>query len=96
MLELGAGGFWPSFSGSNMAVRRDDGSQNEHLQNVVARLLDETGHHGLRQIRVDVEEGRIVLSGSVPSYFLKQMAQETARQACPNRKVDNDLEVAAN
>ena len=78
-----------------MATRPDDESQNEPVQDVIARRLDETGHHELRQIRVEVAEGRIVLSGSVPSYFLKQMAQETARQAYPDCKVDNDLRVAS-
>ena len=77
-----------------MMTITDDGSQNERLQHVVTQLLDETGHHELRQIRVDVEDRRVVLSGSVPTYYLKQIAQETARQACPDRKVDNDLQVA--
>jgi hypothetical protein len=32
-----------------------------------------------RQIRVELINGSLVLQGSLPSYFLKQVAQETLR-----------------
>ena len=31
------------------------------------------------QIRVELQDGRILLNGNLPSYFLKQLAQETLR-----------------
>ncbi len=71
-----------------------DQSQNEILQQAIAARLGDCGHPGLRRVHVIVDNQRVVLSGTVSSYYMKQMAQETARQACPTRKVYNDLDVA--
>jgi len=68
-------------------------SENAQFEQAVFQRIGHTGHQGLRRINVIVENHRIVLSGTVTSYYLKQMAQEAARQACPNLKVYNDLDV---
>jgi osmotically-inducible protein OsmY len=70
-----------------------DQSQNEDLQRLIAQRLGHCGHPGLRGVSVVVDDQRITLFGTVPSYYMKQMAQETARQACSSRKVYNDLDV---
>lgn len=74
-------------------LQLSDQSQNDDLQNVIAQRLGHCGHPGLRRVSVVVDDQRVILSGTVPSYYMKQMAQETARQACPSRKVYNDLDV---
>jgi len=68
-------------------------SQNDELQDVIAQRLGHCGHPGLRRVSVVVDNQRVILSGTVASYYMKQMAQETARQACPGRKVYNDVDV---
>ena len=55
--------------------------------------LDESPHHELRHIHVDVNSERILLTGKVATFFMKQLAQETARQACDARKVINQVQV---
>jgi hypothetical protein len=37
--------------------------------------LQLASHRGLRLVRCQMEEGTLVLSGSVSSYYLKQLAQ---------------------
>ena len=82
-----------------MTKDRDDrsqsieGSQNTLLEREVCASLDDCGHLGLRKVSVYVDSQRVILSGTVPSYYMKQMAQETARRACPNRQLTNDLHV---
>lgn len=71
-----------------------DQLQNEDLQNAIAHSLEHCGRPGLRRVSVEVNNQCIILSGTVPSYYMKQIAQETARQACPSRKLYNDLDVA--
>jgi osmotically-inducible protein OsmY len=46
-----------------------------------------------RRLRFEAEEGRVVLSGSVSTYFQKQMAQEIIRRIEGVREIDNCLEV---
>ncbi len=58
-------------------------------------LFGDSAHRGLRRVHACVRDGRVLLSGTVSSYYLKQMAQEQARQACPNLKLSNDVVVQA-
>lgn len=77
----------------NQTTMSCDGTPNAQLRTAVFESLGLAGHRGLRGVQVDVEDDRVVLSGTVSSYYLKQMAQETARQVCPGRKVYNGLDV---
>lgn len=70
-----------------------NGVQNAALQNDVTELLEHSAHLGLRKVHVSVDNEAIVLTGTVPSYYLKQVAQETARQLCTDRRLSNDLAV---
>lgn len=68
-------------------------AQNVHLQKTIAESLCSSGHPSLRRIEVVVENDCVVLSGTVTSFYMKQIVQETARQACPSRRVYNDVDV---
>ncbi len=46
-----------------------------------------------RRLRFEAEEGRVILSGSVGTYYQKQMAQEIIRRIEGVREIDNCLEV---
>jgi len=46
-----------------------------------------------RQVRVEAADGRVVLKGSVKSFFQKQMAQEAIRRIDGVQLIDNMLEV---
>jgi hypothetical protein len=47
----------------------------------------------LRRLEVTVNEGVVVISGKVSSYYLKQLAQETIRPALGDRRLLNRVEV---
>ena len=47
-----------------------------------------------RRLRFEAEEGRVILSGSVSTWFQKQMAQEIVRRIEGVREIDNCLEVS--
>jgi osmotically-inducible protein OsmY len=44
-------------------------------------------------VAVAVEEGNVYLRGRVPSYFLKQKAQETVLAVAGIKRVSNELDV---
>ncbi|HEY4235223.1 MAG TPA: BON domain-containing protein [Lacipirellulaceae bacterium] len=46
-----------------------------------------------RQVRVEANDGRVVLKGNVGSFFQKQMAQEAIRRIDGVQLIDNLLEV---
>lgn len=70
-------------------VKRDAESAVRELEN----RLRETGHIALRQIKCDVTADTILLSGTVPSYFLKQTAQTIATIFDSEAEIENLIEV---
>ena len=47
-----------------------------------------------RKLRYEAESGRVVLQGTVSTYFQKQMAQEALRRIDGVREIENQLEVS--
>ncbi len=47
----------------------------------------------LRRLQVTVSDGEVVITGRVPSYYLKQLAQETLRPTLGRRRLLNRVEV---
>jgi osmotically-inducible protein OsmY len=76
------------------AVSTREGSCNARLEQELSDRLRRAGHFELRRVSVAVDDDRVVLSGTLPSFYMKQIAQETARKVCPDRRVYNDLAVA--
>ena len=48
----------------------------------------------LRKLQVEVSDGGMVLSGSVPTYYLKQLAQETILPFLERRDLVNRITVS--
>lgn len=48
-----------------------------------------------RRLRIEAEAGRVVLHGTVQSYFQKQMAQEALRRVDGVEGIENRLIVSA-
>lgn len=46
-----------------------------------------------RKVHVEFGDGQVTLVGTVPSYFQKQMAQETIRRITGVEQIENQLEV---
>ena len=68
-------------------------------ENAFADLVDDAitknPHLTRRTLRVETEDGRVVLLGTVSSYYQKQMAQEAVRRIHGVRAIDNRLTVLA-
>jgi hypothetical protein len=47
----------------------------------------------LRKLQVQESEAEVVLSGTVPSYYLKQLAQETIMPVLGHRELRNRVSV---
>lgn len=61
----------------------------ENVQNV----LSQSAYPQLREIRCQCHEGAITLQGRVPSYYLKQVAQQLIRPLPHLARIYNQLEV---
>jgi osmotically-inducible protein OsmY len=64
------------------------------IRETVDRVLRETGYAPLRNIRCDVSDGVVELTGSVPSFCVKQLAQTAVLRLEQIRGVKNLLRVA--
>ena len=66
----------------------------ERLNQRLQDAFRESPHLVGRNLRVESEEGNVVLRGRVSSYFQKQMAQETVRAIDEVVSIENQLEVS--
>jgi osmotically-inducible protein OsmY len=67
--------------------------QDACLAERIEHALRATGYGPLRGIEVTVDAQFVILGGRVSSYFLKQVAQETALSVAGTHRVRNNLEV---
>lgn len=67
----------------------------DELQERVASALSALGYPSLAAVHCDVAAGRVVLSGMLPSYHLKQMAQVAALGVAGRGRVDNRVIVTS-
>jgi osmotically-inducible protein OsmY len=65
------------------------------LAETVRIALGKTGHSRMQCVAVTFESGTLVLQGRVPSYYLKQLAQETVQGLPGIHAVRNELQVEA-
>lgn len=69
------------------------GSEPTPLADALLRALDRTGYGWLRRVAVAAEGGSVVLQGRVPSYYLKQLAQEAVLAVPGVEVLRNELQV---
>ncbi|MCX7666294.1 MAG: BON domain-containing protein [Gemmataceae bacterium] len=55
-------------------------------------IRNHTDRH-IQQLRVEILPGRVLLFGSTPKYFYKQIAQETVRLVCTGLRIENRIVV---
>lgn len=59
----------------------------------VDRALGECSYSALRGVTYGVVDGRIVLEGKVPSWYMKQTAQSIVAGVCDRHPIDNQIAV---
>jgi osmotically-inducible protein OsmY len=63
------------------------------LDSLISSAIERSPHLKRRDLRFETHEGRVVLRGTVSSYYQKQMAQETLRRLKGVDHIENHLEV---
>lgn len=61
-----------------------------------AEVLTSSPLPQLRRLIVTVSEGEVVITGRVPTFYLKQLAQEAIRPTLGRRRLLNRVEVCRN
>lgn len=65
--------------------------QDAQLEQDVRQALRSSSYGSLRRVQVRVDMGHVAIEGSVPSYYLKQMAQAVAMSFSEVESLQNDL-----
>lgn len=79
-----------------MIATHEMGRQGQRTAQAARRLLRASSHHGVRRVKVDCDENGVLrLHGRLPSYYLKQLAQETVSRIPEVVELVNDTEVVA-
>ena len=65
---------------------------DEDLVERVMRVIQERTGRTVRALRVDVQEGQVVLSGFSPSYYYKQLASHAAKEELAGQIVANEIQ----
>ena len=60
---------------SSLDSRVEPGSFDRDLQTALLKILKRSGYTELSSVHVEVHEGYVRLSGKLPSFYLKQVAQ---------------------
>jgi len=69
-------------------------SESEHkLQELAYHALSRHPFVAGRNLRIDLDQEDMVLSGVVGSYYHKQLAQESVREIAGTKRIRNDIEV---
>ena len=70
------------------------GTRDGSIRENVNRVLHESGYAPLRCIQCEVSNGVVELTGNVPSFYVKQLAQAVVLRLEQIRGVKNRLRVA--
>lgn len=69
---------------------------DRRLEREVNERLRSSGYAPLASLECDVEQGTLTLYGTVPTYYLKQLAQHYAGKSDEIKMVQNHVAVAQN
>jgi hypothetical protein len=59
-----------------------------------ARTLRDSNHAELHRLEVTETDKEVIITGIVPSFYLKSLAQETIRPVLRDRRLSNRVKVA--
>jgi osmotically-inducible protein OsmY len=62
----------------------------------VDRILSQSPYSALRDVRYGMADGRIVLEGRVPTWYMKQQAQSLVSGVAERHPIDNQITVGRN
>jgi osmotically-inducible protein OsmY len=72
-----------------------DANSDERIRTYLREHLVRAWHYpALTDVRFEVEDGRVTLSGTVPHRVMKQQIEDTAWSCADVKRVENNLNVA--
>jgi hypothetical protein len=96
MLALDSGGITkPRRHAVLTSAKHIDRIHPQSVERAAELRLAKTGYQTLRSVECSFRDGRIILRGEVPSYYHKQLAQETVRDAPHVTQIVNYIEVVS-
>lgn len=72
---------------------QDQTTTDDQIVDLVHQSFRDSGYGQFRQLKVYCDHGRVTLQGSLPTYYLKQVAQTVIRLIPGIRDLDNDVKV---
>ncbi len=67
--------------------------EQEELVDRIARVVNERTGRMVRSLRVDIQDGQVILWGLSPSYYYKQLATHAAMDELVGQSVTNEIQV---
>lgn len=80
-------------SANSLLARRTSPRDSHEKAHAFETLLRQSRRRALHGVHVQLRDGSVVLSGTVKSYFLKQLAQEAVRPLAIGMRIENELNV---
>jgi hypothetical protein len=68
-------------------------AKSEVVESAIHRMLGQSSYRALHRVRCEYSQGVLTLHGQVPSYYLKQLAQEMAKRIAHGKVINNLLRV---
>lgn len=68
---------------------------DDDVERAIHQAISACQYPELRWIQFHCRPQKVVLQGTVSSFYMKQMAQEIIRRAIPSRRIENRLQVAS-
>jgi osmotically-inducible protein OsmY len=65
----------------------------DNVQPRAQAALSNSPFYELRELQVEQQDGTLLISGSVSSFYQKQLAQEVVRSVCAGIEVVNSIRV---
>jgi osmotically-inducible protein OsmY len=78
---------------AHVSIAESSPGQDDLLLEAALQALQASGYLLQRYVRCEVEDGVVVVSGVVPSFYLKQMVQSVLLNLRGVRAVQNEVEV---
>jgi osmotically-inducible protein OsmY len=78
---------------SSHSVALLEGPRPSQLGDRVRRRLNQSPYLAVRRVKVEERQGVLTLSGRVPTFFLKQMAQTAAARVEGVHRIINRIDV---
>ena len=76
-----------------LTAKHTDVIHPQAVEHAARQRLAKTGYRTLKTVECSFRDGWITLRGEVPSYYHKQLAQESVRNSPHVTRIVNDIEV---